>query len=473
MNSPLVSVVIPAYNQAEFLGEAIQSVLNQTYDQFEIVVVNDASPDQTNEVVAQYNDPRIKNIIHEKNQGLPASRNTGIKVAKGDVIALLDSDDIFHPDKLKTHVAFLQTHPEIGATYNPRFNLNHSSFTIRDLWTPPSTIDLSDLVLGFPFSPSDMVFRREWAFRVGMFDEQYVSGGEDLDFPCRLALAGCKFASVERALNYRRYHSFRNKKNLQSRLNDYLSALNKTFDNPNCPRQILALKNTSISNFHLEVVFLAFIQCETDFGQENLHKAIQLRPSLLDGDPCELIKFFLTSSIKDESRSHEIMIKKIMAQLPSDLNWLLKYCDWIIAQGYLHRGVRAIIWERTEDGYAHFERASELKAKIDKSFLRSVSAQLLDYEAEFGYEAANTILKDLSVCLQRIGDPLNVRWLRGSFSINHAFKNYHQRNFMQARTSALQAIYLNPTFLFNRGVLAVFFSSIGNEIMKRNALTAK
>jgi len=473
MNSPLVTVVIPAYNQAEFLGEAIQSVLNQTYTQFEIIVVNDASPDQTNEVVAQYNDSRVRNITHEKNRGLPASRNTGMKAAKGEIIALLDSDDIFHPDKLKTHIAFLQAHPEIGVTYNPRFNLNPSSFIIRDMWKPPSRVDLSDLVLGFPFSPSDMVLRREWAFKVGLFDEKYVSGGEDLDFPCRLALAGCKFASVERALNYRRYHSARGKKNLSKRLNDYLSALSKTFNNPKCSPKVQSLQNTSLATFYLEVSFLAFTQKETGFGQTTLRKAVQLDPSLISGKPCKLIKFLLTNSIKDESINHEVVLKKIVAQLPSELNWLLKYFDWIVVQGYLHRGARAMIWGRTKDGHAHFERASELGAKIDRPFLRLLSAQLLDYEAEFGHDAAQTILEDLSVSLQSIGNLSSTRRLRGLFSINYAFKNYHQRNFVQARISTLRAISYNPTFLFNRGVLAVFFRSIGNEIMRRNALIVK
>ena len=127
----------------------------------------------------------------------------------GDYIALLDGDDFFHPDKLKAHVNFFEDHPEIDVTYNARFELNHSSKTIRDLWRPPPTVGLSDLILGYPFAPSDMVIRRECLFRADLFDESYTYYGEDLDINCKLAILGFRFASVDRALNYRTFHSRR------------------------------------------------------------------------------------------------------------------------------------------------------------------------------------------------------------------------------------------------------------------------
>ena len=101
MKSPLVSVIIPAYKNAEFLSDAINSVLKQTCSHFELIIVNDASPDNTDEVVKTFYDPRIKYILHEKNKGLSAARNTGIRNSTGDYIALLDGDDYFHPDKLR------------------------------------------------------------------------------------------------------------------------------------------------------------------------------------------------------------------------------------------------------------------------------------------------------------------------------------------------------------------------------------
>ena len=134
MGSGLVSVVIPAYKQAQYVGDAIRSVQKQTWPDFEAIVVNDASPDNTSEIVRSFTDPRVKLIIHGENRGLSAARNTGILASSGKILALLDADDMFHPEKLQMHVGFLENHSNIGVTYNARFELNHSDTTIRGIW---------------------------------------------------------------------------------------------------------------------------------------------------------------------------------------------------------------------------------------------------------------------------------------------------------------------------------------------------
>jgi len=235
MQTPRFSVVIPSYNQAPFVGDAIQSVLEQTYPDFEIIVVDDASPDNSNEIIQGFTDPRVRLIRHEKNRGLPAARNTGMRAARGEYIALLDADDYFHPEKLAAHAAFIEHNSEVEITYNSRFDLHHSADKIRAIYRPPESISLTELVLSFPFSPSDMVLRRACIEDAGLFDESYRCGGEDLDYPCRLALAGKRFARVDRALNYRRFHTGRRKKRLDCRANDYTHALTQIFDDPRFP----------------------------------------------------------------------------------------------------------------------------------------------------------------------------------------------------------------------------------------------
>ena len=220
--------------------------------------------------------------------------------SRGQVIALLDADDFFDRHKLQMHVDFLDQHAEIGVTYNARFELNHSSSTIREMWCPPLAVGLSDLVLGFPFAPSDMVIRREWATAVGLFDPSKGSA-EDTDFPCRLALAGCKFANVGHALNYRRYHSGRGRKNLPGRLNDVAQALEQVFADPRCPDDVLAFRGTAIKHHLMVIVSLALIQEETSLGQKYARELVQVDPSVLEGNPCELVDFLLTESIADEN----------------------------------------------------------------------------------------------------------------------------------------------------------------------------
>ena len=165
MDNPKVSVIIPTYNGSFLLGEAIQSVLQQTYSNFEIIVVDDASPQPVDNIVAQFKDTRIKYIIHAQNLGARQARKTGINASTGEIIAFLDQDDLFHPNKLEYHVDYLLKYPNVGMSYNARFTIKDAPNHILELWRPPCHLTLADVVLGFPIAPSEMVFRREWCIR--------------------------------------------------------------------------------------------------------------------------------------------------------------------------------------------------------------------------------------------------------------------------------------------------------------------
>ena len=105
----LVSIIMPSYNTASFIGESIQSVLAQSYKDWELIIVDDCSPDNTDEVVKPYlSDERIKYIKNDRNSGAAVSRNRALREAKGKWIAFLDSDDLWMPDKLKKQISFME-----------------------------------------------------------------------------------------------------------------------------------------------------------------------------------------------------------------------------------------------------------------------------------------------------------------------------------------------------------------------------
>jgi glycosyltransferase involved in cell wall biosynthesis len=114
-NSPKVSVVIPVYNREPYVGKALESVLAQTFADFEVLVIDDGSTDRSRQVVQAYRDPRVRLVCHEHNQGIPRTRNTGIDGARGAYLAFLDSDDIAYPTRLAKQVAFLDCHPDHAA----------------------------------------------------------------------------------------------------------------------------------------------------------------------------------------------------------------------------------------------------------------------------------------------------------------------------------------------------------------------
>lgn len=113
----LVSVIVPVYNVENYIAQTIQSVLNQTYPHFELLIINDESPDESLAICQRFTDPRIK-IISQKNRGLAGARNTGIRHAQGEYLAFLDSDDLWLPEKLTKHIEHLESSPQVGVSFS-------------------------------------------------------------------------------------------------------------------------------------------------------------------------------------------------------------------------------------------------------------------------------------------------------------------------------------------------------------------
>ena len=107
IENSLVSIIMPSYNTAKYIGESIDSVIEQTYENWELIIVDDCSTDNTDEVVAQYDDSRIIYLKNEKNSGAAVSRNKALRAAKGEWIAFLDSDDLWDTTKLEKQLKFM------------------------------------------------------------------------------------------------------------------------------------------------------------------------------------------------------------------------------------------------------------------------------------------------------------------------------------------------------------------------------
>jgi glycosyltransferase involved in cell wall biosynthesis len=460
MKSLKVSVIIPTYNGAKFLGETIQSVLSQTYPNFELVMVNDASPDNTSEIVAQFNDPRIKYLVHEVNKGQDEARLLAIRESSGEILALLDHDDLFHPEKLESHVKLLEKNPDIGFTYNARFELNHSLGTIREVWRPPTKLTLADCVLGFPISPSEMVMRREWAPYLDLSqDYRMLNGGEYL-ITGRLLMSGCRFAGIDHALNYRRYFSERVHSNLRARCESELTAQGKIISDSRCPVDVIALRDEAFMRTYVYWGVQALIQEETLLGQEFLREAARLIPAILNGARSDLMDFLLSSVTADENLNHEAVLKKIIEQLPEEFTELSNQYSLIVSRGYVHKGTRAIIWDRDEDGARHFEQAARFDIQFDDTLVNQLTRYLLDYSIEFGDDATQNKVKRLNPHFEKIGGRVGVRQFRGCYLINRAFYDRQAGEHAKVPKNIMLGVVENPKNITNRGVQSVFLRSI-------------
>lgn len=199
-----VSVIIPTYNYGSFIREAVESALNQTHPPHEVIVIDDGSTDDTAEVLRPYWDAGRIHYHQQKNAGLSASRNVGLSLATGDIFALLDSDDVWHPTKLEYQLAYLESHPECGLVGTTSFSQEPVVWTEVDM--PNATILPLDVhLINTCFCPSSVIFRRSLWELVGGFDPA-AGGTSDRDYWIRSAAVG-EVARIEAPLTFYRIHS--------------------------------------------------------------------------------------------------------------------------------------------------------------------------------------------------------------------------------------------------------------------------
>lgn len=178
-----VSVIIPTYNRAKFIKDAIESVLNQTYKNFEIIVIDDGSTDNTREILAQYG-KKIK-VLTQENKGAPAARNKGIREAKGEYLAFLDSDDIWYPLKLEKQIKVMEQ-TKAGFVHTARYEVdvvNNKRSSLLPLLPAKSS---RDFLSGKTHISMTVLVAKELVVKAGLFDENILTT-DDTDLWIRIA----------------------------------------------------------------------------------------------------------------------------------------------------------------------------------------------------------------------------------------------------------------------------------------------
>jgi glycosyltransferase involved in cell wall biosynthesis len=308
----LVSVVIPTYNREYIISEAINSVLNQTYQNFEILVVDDGSTDKTKEVVENIKDPRIRYIC-QHNAGPSAARNNGIRNAKGDWIAFLDSDDIWLPEKLGKQIEVINSSDDrlgivtcwsLNCYYKnnlPVEEVNISIATNSQEFIRGLILDPSSVITG----TNTIIIRKTSFEKVGLFNED-VRAYEDWDVWFRVA-TNYDFKCVNEVLAHNRTTngSLSLSTNLDEVKKGYLNFLQNLFNETACNHNILSLKELSYSNAYWYIGRRSLFQAkDKKFARESFLKSIKysssklLKPTfiiafILSFMPIKLLQFYI------------------------------------------------------------------------------------------------------------------------------------------------------------------------------------
>lgn len=214
---PLVSIIIPAHNAEKYIQEAVDSALGQTYENIEVVVIDDGSTDGTKKVLELYVRDRKIKYVYQENKGLAGARNAGIRNSKGEYVAFLDADDLFLPEKVAEQVKVLEENPDFDVCYcdlthfidsSPRKYYHHRyHYPSGNLFEP---------LLHRQFINPLTVFARRSVFeKFGFFDET-LRRSEDWDLWLRWSHAGVKFFYLDKPLAYYRIQSTGNLSSIES-----------------------------------------------------------------------------------------------------------------------------------------------------------------------------------------------------------------------------------------------------------------
>lgn len=241
---PHISIIIPTYNGERFIAKALESVLNQTYQDYEIIVIDDGSEDHTRQVLQSYL-PQIR-YFEQENQGVAAARNRGLELAQGELIAFLDQDDVLLPDKLALQVACFEHQPEVGIVHSGWRLVNVDGQALADVqpWLDVAELDGASWIKRMPVLFSAMLFRRDWLERVNGLSSQFKQAC-DVDLVQRLVLAGCSSVWLKQVTVLYRQHDQNDSLNTLVQAEECWAVLEQFFARPDLPPSIRQVERDS------------------------------------------------------------------------------------------------------------------------------------------------------------------------------------------------------------------------------------
>ncbi|GEM_PF-361920 len=186
--SPRVSVLMPVYNGEQYLDEAVQSILCQTFRDFEFLIIDDGSTDGTKAILDSYNDERIRLVRNERNMGLTKSLNRGLVLARGDYIARQDADDVSHPERLAKQVQFLESNPQVGMLGTAYQRIDVHGLPLSTVEVLASNSEIQDALLyGNRFCHGSVMLRQKALEAVGNHCYEMAEPAEDYDLWLRMS----------------------------------------------------------------------------------------------------------------------------------------------------------------------------------------------------------------------------------------------------------------------------------------------
>lgn len=336
-HDPLVSVIIPTFNRSAYLEQAIDSVLDQTFQDFEVVVVDDGSTDDTARVVSQIADPRIR-YVSQENAGRSAARNRGLALSSGEFIAFLDDDDLYLRNKLRQQVAFLNDHPPVDLVASDSQVIDENG-QVQDVWRRwerQPDLTLESCVITCPLSTCSVLVRRAAVESLDHWFDTEMDLAEDTDLFLRLLASGCEARWLREILSSRRLYSTGSQMPGIAYAHAFEKLLDKLFARPDLPKDVRADRQRIYAEHYVTGACHAYLALNVPLAQAALTRGLELQPQWAEGStPAVVLRIadFARSRWVSRPRAY---IDRVFAHLPCSYAFLKRHRR--TALGALHAG---------------------------------------------------------------------------------------------------------------------------------------
>ncbi len=450
---PLVSIIIPAYNQAQYVAQTVDSALAQTYPNVEVIVVNDGSTDDTAAILAGYRG-RIK-CISQANRGLAGARNAGFSVARGEYLLFLDSDDIIPPTKIARHLEWFDQQPDVGVVYSGWQYIDSNGNPLPgETRLRQEGQMLSRLLLSkFYCIPGAAVIKRQILEQAGLFDES-LRAEEDTDLWIRAAQAGCKFGYIDELLLHYRLHPASLSAQADHQVKHAFARLDKFFTNDSLTSEIKQLKSQAYSAAHFVAAGRYYRVGNIESGCSHLSQALAIYQPLAT-DKNKLMQK-ISSMVLSTKHNDPLAVLDILfstPDLPPAIKSVQPEASTLV---YLVLAADHYFAGQAEQALNLLQRAPLRTAPTTVDWLLDwIASTALTAPAESGCQFIDWISDSLPVDL-----PTFKGRAYGRYHVASVFLAHQNQQPREMRRHILPAVWGHPAIIKNRGFISVVLRSL-------------
>ncbi|MCC7355148.1 MAG: glycosyltransferase [Anaerolineae bacterium] len=458
-----MSVIVPTYNRADLIPYTIDSVLSQTTSDWELIVVDDGSTDDTAAVVKRYQDQDARvHYVRQENAGVSAARNRGVANSTGEYLCFLDSDDELLPQKVAQQAGYLDSHQSIGLVASGHLLIDREGQPLAQAlpWRSYPRLDLATLASTCPMVPHAVLLRRSWFVRVGGFATS-LSGAADHDLWLRLAYAGCTMEWTPEILCRYRLHGSNMIGDASKQERDHLVRLNHFYSQADLPPEVQEGRARAYGLAYLAGAARKYGIGQSQAASQSLEKAIALLPDLMEGEYPFLASALVAWAVNPVTGDPATFMARVLDNLPDSASRLRPLRQRMVCEAAIRSAVDA-----TAVGNDALARQYLLSALEKERALSNDPALVVELLVNHirGQEE-----KQQTDCVGRFFNNLppelaSLRAFRrkalGRLYMAAGFEAHKTGAAREAARAIWHGVRLDPTWLRNRGVRSILLRSM-------------